>query len=76
MGLPLAEIVPWGRNRDEYERMFALTADDQQRRILDAGGEGKHALIFIAVASPGDDFCQWKTHKSPHISIIAWLILG
>lgn len=38
MGLPLAEIVPWGRNRDEYERMFALSAEDHQKRILDAGG--------------------------------------
>lgn len=38
MSLPLAEIVPWGRNRDEYERMFALTPTDQQKRILDAGG--------------------------------------
>jgi hypothetical protein len=38
MGLPLAEIVPWGRNRDEYERMFVLSSDDQQKRILDAGG--------------------------------------
>lgn len=38
MGLPLAEIVPWGRNQDEYERMFALTAEDHHRRILDAGG--------------------------------------
>jgi len=38
MGLPLTDIVPWGRNRSEYEHMFSLTADDMQRRILDAGG--------------------------------------
>lgn len=38
MSLPLAEIVPWGRNRDEYERMFALTSADQHKHILDAGG--------------------------------------
>lgn len=38
MSLPLAQIVPWGRNRDEYERMFALSTDDQSKRILDAGG--------------------------------------
>ena len=30
----LDQIVPWGRSFAEYERMFALTADDLQGRIL------------------------------------------
>jgi hypothetical protein len=28
------EAVPWGRSFDEYRRMFALTDDDLERRIL------------------------------------------
>ena len=33
----LDEVVPWGRSFDEYQRMFALTEDDLQLRILDCG---------------------------------------
>jgi hypothetical protein len=33
----LDEIVPWGRSFDEYRRMFALTNDDLQGRILGCG---------------------------------------
>ena len=30
----LNKVVPWGRSFDEYRRMFALTDEDLQRRIL------------------------------------------
>src|SRR5262245_30407587 len=33
----LDEVVPWGRSFDEYQRMFALTGDDLQLRLLDCG---------------------------------------
>jgi SAM-dependent methyltransferase len=34
----LREVVPWGRNFQEYVRFFALTPDDLSLRILDCGG--------------------------------------
>jgi hypothetical protein len=30
----LDHVVPWGRSFDEYRRMFALTSEDLDRRIL------------------------------------------
>lgn len=33
----LDQVVPWGRSFDEYLRMFALTDDDLDRRILGCG---------------------------------------
>ncbi len=30
----LSQVVPWGRSFDEYQRMFALTAGDLERRIV------------------------------------------
>lgn len=33
----LEHVVPWGRSFDEYCRMFALTEDDLDRRILGCG---------------------------------------
>jgi hypothetical protein len=33
----LDHVVPWGRSFEEYRRMFALTADDLERRILGCG---------------------------------------
>jgi hypothetical protein len=33
----LDEVVPWGRSFDEYRRMFALTDEDLQRRIVGCG---------------------------------------
>ena len=30
-------IVPWGRSFDEYRRMFDLSADDLNARILGCG---------------------------------------
>ncbi|PZV05383.1 MAG: SAM-dependent methyltransferase [Leptolyngbya sp.] len=38
MGLTLEKVVPWGRSLSEYQRMFALTPADLQRRIIDCGG--------------------------------------
>ena len=38
MAVRLDQIVPWGRSRREYELMFALTADDLSRGVLDCGG--------------------------------------
>jgi len=34
MGFTLEQVVPWGRNLDEYTRMFGLTPDDFEQRIL------------------------------------------
>ncbi len=34
MAFSLDQIVPWGRSFAEYERMFALTPDDLERRII------------------------------------------
>ena len=34
----LDAVVPWGRSFNEYVNMFALTAEDFERRILDCGG--------------------------------------
>src|SRR5580765_6776496 len=33
----LDQVVPWGRSFDEYRRMFALTDDDLDRRIVGCG---------------------------------------
>jgi hypothetical protein len=33
----LDQVVPWGRSFDEYRRMFALTDDDLELRILGCG---------------------------------------
>jgi hypothetical protein len=38
MALKLTEVVPWGRLASEYRRMFALTPEDLNKRILDCGG--------------------------------------
>ncbi len=35
MGFTLDQVVPWGRNWEEYQRMFSLTEDDLNlRRFL------------------------------------------
>lgn len=36
--MKLESIVPWGRNLDEYTRMFALSDADLSRKIVDVGG--------------------------------------
>lgn len=38
MALQLESVFPWGRLAREYAAMFALTATDNQKRILDCGG--------------------------------------
>ena len=38
MGLELEQVVPWGRSRAEYLRMFDLSRDDRRGKILDCGG--------------------------------------
>ncbi|HAR64346.1 MAG TPA: SAM-dependent methyltransferase [Candidatus Margulisbacteria bacterium] len=38
MAFNYKEVVPWGRNYDEYKRMFALTDSDMSLKILDCGG--------------------------------------
>lgn len=35
MGLQLNTVIPWGRNFNEYIRMFDLTSDDLKHSILD-----------------------------------------
>jgi hypothetical protein len=37
MAMELSHVVPWGRSRDEYTRMFALTANDLSKKILGCG---------------------------------------
>lgn len=48
MGIPLDEIVPWGRSYEEYLGMFALDEDDLRRTIL---GCGDGPAAFNAVFS-------------------------
>jgi hypothetical protein len=38
VGVKLDEVLPWGRSYDEYVRMFALSAPDLQKTILDVAG--------------------------------------
>jgi len=37
MPFELEQVVPWGRSMSEYIDMFALSAADQQRRVLGCG---------------------------------------
>jgi hypothetical protein len=37
MPIQYKEVVPWGRNLDEYTRMFGLTRDDLRLNILGCG---------------------------------------
>lgn len=34
MGFTIDQVVPWGRNLEEYQRMFSLTEHDLQHKIL------------------------------------------
>lgn len=38
MGIALQDVVPWGRSRSEYIRMFNLTEAELKRSLLDCGG--------------------------------------
>lgn len=49
MGIPLDEIVPWGRSYEEYLGMFALAEDELQRSILGCGdGPAAFNAVFSA----------------------------
>src|SRR5262245_19730631 len=37
MAFSLDRVVPWGRSFAEYQRMFALTESDLQKRIVGCG---------------------------------------
>ena len=37
MAFTLEQIVPWGRSLDEYVRMFSLTDEDLNLKILGCG---------------------------------------
>lgn len=37
MGFTINQVVPWGRNLEEYQRMFALTSEDLNKRIISCG---------------------------------------
>ena len=38
MGFKLEKVIPWGRSRDEYVKMFDLKPDDLRLNILDCAG--------------------------------------
>ncbi|MEC4892920.1 MAG: SAM-dependent methyltransferase [Oscillatoria sp. PMC 1051.18] len=38
MGLKLEKVIPWGRSFTEYVRMFNLTSDELQGKIIDCAG--------------------------------------
>ncbi|MGL5082923.1 MAG: SAM-dependent methyltransferase [Microcoleaceae cyanobacterium] len=38
MGLQLKTVIPWGRSKDEYTRMFGLSPEDLTRSMLDCAG--------------------------------------
>jgi hypothetical protein len=47
MSFKLSDVVPWGRNFDEYVAMFALSDEDLAKRILGCG-DGPAAFNAIA----------------------------
>lgn len=48
MGLQLNTVIPWGRNFNEYMRMFDLTSDDLKQSILDcAAGPASFNIEMI-----------------------------
>lgn len=48
MGLQLNTVIPWGRNFNEYMRMFDLTSVDLKQSILDcAGGPASFNIELI-----------------------------
>lgn len=52
MTISYDEIVPWGRNYDEYCRMFALSPEDLKKRILGCG-DGPASFNSVANAAGG-----------------------
>ncbi len=53
MGFTLEEVVPWGRNLEEYRRMFSLTEDDLAGSILGCAD---------GPASVNAELHQWGKH--------------
>lgn len=53
MAFSLERVVPWGRSFAEYRRMFALTEDDLQRRIL-GGADGPASFNAEATKRGGN----------------------
>jgi hypothetical protein len=47
------EIVPWGRNYDEYKRMFDLTDNELRQKILGCG-DGPASFNFECNTNGGD----------------------
>ena len=56
MPIHYADIKPWGRSFDEYNRMFSLTEADRNRRILGCG-DGP-AAFNAAMARLGKKVCS------------------
>jgi hypothetical protein len=63
----LDRVVPWGRSFDEYRRMFALTDEDLQMRIIDCGGgpagfasEATRRGTHVVACDP---LYQWDTRQ-------------
>ena len=52
MAFQLDTIVPWGRNFDEYRRMFGLTPADLRLRLLGCG-DGPASFNAELTASGG-----------------------
>jgi hypothetical protein len=63
----LDQVVPWGRSFEEYQRMFALTADDLERDIVGCG-DGPAGFNVEATRRGGrvvscDPIYQFETHQ-------------
>jgi SAM-dependent methyltransferase len=63
----LDQVVPWGRSFDEYRRMFALTDENFQLRILDCGAgpasfasEAARRGTYVVACDP---LYQWETRQ-------------
>lgn len=53
MAIKYDEVVPWGRNYDEYCRMFDLTPADLKKRILGCG-DGPASFYHTCNMNGGD----------------------
>ncbi|MFW5856402.1 MAG: SAM-dependent methyltransferase [Planctomycetota bacterium] len=70
MAFHLDGIVPWGRNFDEYRRMFALETTDLAGRILDCGG-GPACFVADAAAAGHDVVAADPLYAAPPDAIRA-----
>lgn len=61
MAFQLNNVVPWGRNMDEYKSMFLLNEEDMKKKI--AGfGDGPASFNFEAGLSEG----RYRYHELPN----------